>query len=139
MENCIFCKIVNREIPGHILFENEDVLVFLDISQATKGHTLIIPKVHCDDIFMMDEELSARVFSVVPKIARALKVTFGATGINLLNNNGKDAGQEVFHYHIHLIPRYPGDGVKFKLPNNTSQTDSTTLSALKEEILLCIN
>ena len=106
MKQCIFCKIINKEIPGHILFENEHVLAFLDISQTTKGHTLVIPKNHVEDVFSMTEEDMAHVFSVVPKIANALKTTFNADGMNIVNNNKPVAGQTVFHYHVHLIPRY---------------------------------
>ena len=87
MSQCIFCKIINKEIPGHILFENEHVLAFLDISQTTKGHTLIIPKKHVEDVFSMNEEDMTHVFSVVPKIANALKTTFNAEGMNIVNNN----------------------------------------------------
>ncbi|RST75171.1 HIT family protein [Siminovitchia acidinfaciens] len=106
MSNCIFCKIVNGELPSAKVFENDDILAFMDISQITKGHTLVIPKIHNEDIFEMDEETAEKLFSVVPKIAQAIKEEFGAKGMNLLNNNGAFAGQEVFHYHMHLIPRY---------------------------------
>lgn len=104
MKQCIFCKIINKEIPGHILFENEHVLAFLDISQTTKGHTLVIPKKHVEDVFSMTEEDMAHVFSVVPKIANALKTTFNADGMNIVNNNKPVAGQTVFHYHVHSEP-----------------------------------
>jgi len=135
MENCIFCKIINGEIPGHIIYENEFVLTFLDISQTTKGHTLIIPKKHCVDIFEMDEMLMQQVFVVVPKIAAALKTTFGCSGINLVNNNGAVAGQSVFHYHVHLIPRYEKDDFGINFTNNMNDYDSEKLSNLKTSIM----
>ena len=136
MKQCIFCKIINKEITGHILFENEHVLAFLDISQTTKGHTLVIPKNHVEDVFSMTEEDMAHVFSVVPKIANALKTTFNADGMNIVNNNKPVAGQTVFHYHVHLIPRYTfEDSFDVKYTNNMSNYTPETLAALKEEIL----
>lgn len=109
MENCIFCKIVEGVIPSTKIYENDHVLAFADISPATKGHTLLIPKRHCVDLFEMDSELAAQVFSVVPKVAQLLKDTHNCQGLNLINNNGSLAGQCVFHYHLHLIPRYEND------------------------------
>ena len=137
MNQCIFCKIINKEIPGHILFENEHVLAFLDISQTTKGHTLVIPKKHVVDVFSMTEEDMSHVFSVVPKIANALKTTFEADGMNIVNNNKPVAGQTVFHYHVHLIPRY-SDEESFQIhyTNNISASTPEVLATLKEEILL---
>lgn len=136
MSQCIFCKIINKEIPGHIVFENEHVLAFLDISQTTKGHTLIIPKKHVEDVFSMNEEDMTHVFSVVPKIANALKTTFNAEGMNIVNNNKSVAGQTVFHYHVHLIPRYTSeDSFEVKYTNNMSNYTSETLASLKENIL----
>lgn len=111
MSNCIFCKIINGEIPCAKVFENEHVLAFLDISQVTKGHTLVIPKVHKTNIYEMTPEVSREFFEAVPKIAQAIKDEYEPIGLNLLNNNGEKAGQSVFHYHMHIIPRYgKGDG-----------------------------
>ena len=134
MKNCIFCKIVAAEILGHVVYEDEHVLAFLDISQATKGHTLIIPKVHRVDIFEMESSAMEQVFSVVPKIACALKETFGCSGINIVSNNGESAGQTVFHYHVHLIPRYGGDQFGIRFVNNMDANDAKKLAALKESI-----
>ncbi len=136
MSQCIFCKIINKEIPGHIVFENEHVLAFLDISQTTKGHTLVIPKKHVDDVFSMTEEGMCHVFSVVPKIANALKTTFNADGMNIVNNNKLVAGQTVFHYHVHLIPRYTSeDSFNVQYTNNMEKYTPEALAVLKEEIL----
>lgn len=136
MSQCIFCKIINKEIPGHILYEDEFVLSFLDISQSTKGHTLIIPKKHVQDVFSMTEEDMNKVFSIVPKLASALKTTFNCNGINIINNNGIAAGQTVFHYHVHLIPRYDEtDGFTTSYTNNMQNYTPETLSVLKEEVL----
>jgi histidine triad (HIT) family protein len=111
VSDCIFCKIVNGDIPAAKVYEDEHVLAFLDISQVTKGHTLVIPKVHKENIFELTPDVASHVFTVVPKIANAIKKQFAPIGLNLLNNNGEQAGQTVFHYHVHLIPRYgKGDG-----------------------------
>lgn len=136
MNQCIFCKIINKEIPGQILFENEHVLAFLDISQTTKGHTLVIPKKHAEDVFSMSEEDMCHIFSVVPKLANALKTTFNADGMNIVNNNKPVAGQTVFHYHVHLIPRYSTeDSFQINYTNNMSKYTPESLATLKGEVL----
>jgi histidine triad (HIT) family protein len=111
MGDCIFCKIINGEIPSAKVFENEHVYAFLDISQVTKGHTLVVPKVHKENIYELTPEIASKVFEVIPQIANSIKNKFQPEGLNLLNNNGEKAGQSVFHYHMHIIPRYgKGDG-----------------------------
>ncbi|PLR89963.1 HIT family protein [Bacillus sp. T33-2] len=109
MSDCIFCKIINGDIPAAKVFENEHVLAFLDISQVTKGHTLMIPKVHKENIFELTEDVAANLFKAVPAVANAIRSAFNPIGMNILNNNGEAAGQTVFHYHIHLLPRYGTD------------------------------
>lgn len=106
MDDCIFCKIVNGEIPAKKLFENEYVVAFLDINQVTEGHTLVVPKNHVQDIYSLTPEISQEIFKVVPEVAKALKASLNPMGLNILNNNGSFAGQSVFHYHVHLIPRF---------------------------------
>lgn len=134
--DCIFCKIVNKEIPGHIIYENEKVLAFLDISQATKGHTLIIPKKHFRNVFDITPQEITPIFEVVPMLANALKETFGAVGMNIENNNEAIAGQTVFHYHTHLIPRYgKKDGIEIRYANNMADYPAPVLQGLKEQIL----
>ncbi|MBU8880006.1 HIT family protein [Bacillus sp. FJAT-29790] len=124
MSDCIFCKIVNGEIPSAKVFENEHVVAFLDISQVTKGHTLVIPKIHKENVFELDAETARHIFEAVPKIAGAIKAEYSPLGLNILNNNGKDAGQEVFHFHLHLIPRY-GSGDGFGAVWKSHQSDYT--------------
>lgn len=109
MSDCIFCSIINGDIPCAKVFENEHVLAFLDISQVTKGHTLVIPKVHKENIYELTPEIAGNLFEAVPEIARAVKQEFNPVGLNILNNNGEAAGQSVFHYHMHLIPRHGDD------------------------------
>ncbi|MCD5001313.1 HIT family protein [Enterococcus saccharolyticus] len=107
MEDCIFCKIINQEIPSYKVYEDEKVYAFLDITQVTKGHTLVIPKKHVSDIFEYDEQLATDLFTRIPKIARALETAFPEMeGLNIVNNNKEVAYQTVFHSHVHLIPRY---------------------------------
>ncbi|SRR5690554_884645 len=113
MSDCIFCKIIDGEIPSAKVYEDDDVYAFLDISQVTEGHTLVIPKKHCQDLFELDEETAGNLFKAVPKVANAIKSAFNPQGMNLLNNNGSFASQSVFHIHLHLIPRYDDtDGFK---------------------------
>lgn len=134
-ENCIFCKIISGEIPSAKVFENEDVLAFLDISQVTKGHTLVIPKLHQENIFELKPETAKELFAVVPKIANAIKETYKPVGLNILNNNGKEAGQAVFHYHLHLIPRYgKGDGYGAVWKDHSSQYSSEELQKISNAI-----
>lgn len=107
MEDCIFCKIVKGEIPSYKVYEDDVVYAFLDITQVTKGHTLIVPKKHVADIFEYDEQLASTVFSRIPKIAKAIEKAFPEMeGLNMVNNNKELAYQTVFHSHIHLLPRY---------------------------------
>lgn len=106
MSECIFCKIIAGSIPSAKIYEDEYVYAFMDIMPLTKGHTLIIPKNHKENVYDLSEEEASNLFKVVPKIASALKESFGPVGMNLLNNNGAPAGQSVFHFHLHFIPRY---------------------------------
>ncbi len=107
MTDCIFCKIINNEIPSRKVYEDDDILAFLDLTQVTPGHTLVIPKKHVTDIFELDEGLAATVGSKIPRIAKAIKQSNPAIkGMNIINNNGTLAYQSVFHSHIHILPRY---------------------------------
>jgi histidine triad (HIT) family protein len=110
---CVFCKIASGEFSSHKIYEDEKVLAILDLSQATKGHTLVMPKKHYENIFDLDEETSKHLFNVVRKISKHYKETDeNIIGINLLNNNGSAAGQTVMHYHMHILPRYENDDLK---------------------------
>lgn len=111
---CVFCKIINGEIPSYKIYETDTVMAFLDISQNTKGHTLVIPKKHIESIFDLDEQTGRDLFEAVIKTTNILKNKLGFKDVNLLNNNGSLAGQVVNHYHIHIIPRYGNDEYYFK-------------------------
>ena len=131
--DCIFCKIVNGEIPSHKIYEDQNVLAFLDITQGTKGHTLIIPKKHVKNIYELDEETVYNVFKVVPKISTALKNAFSPIGLNLISNNDQPH-QSVFHFHIHLIPRYEDDGMVLSTVNNYGKFEPEYFKELTELI-----
>jgi Diadenosine tetraphosphate (Ap4A) hydrolase and other HIT family hydrolases len=132
MESCIFCKIVNGTIPSYTVYEDDQVLAFLDITQVTKGHTLIIPKQHVEDVFSLSDELASTIFRQVPAIANKLNATFHPIGLNIINNN-KEPLQSVFHYHIHLIPRYENDG--FTLSFHSTSPSQEELKSTLDEIL----
>ena len=110
-DKCIFCKIANGEIPSATLYEDEDFRVILDLGPATKGHALILPKNHFANLFEIPEDMDAKAFILAKKIAKKMKDVFGCDGVNIVQNNGVAAGQTVFHFHIHLIPRNNEDHV----------------------------
>lgn len=109
-DNCIFCKIANGDIPSATVYEDDDFRAILDLGPASKGHTLILPKNHYADLLELDDETSAKVLKVAAKIGAAMKKGFGCAGFNLVQNNGIAAGQTVFHFHLHVIPRYEDGG-----------------------------
>ncbi len=111
MENCIFCKIANGEIPSATLYEDADFRVILDLGPASKGHSLIIPKAHAANLMELPDELAGKAMILAKKMAGRLTEALGSDGINVVQNNGEAAGQTVHHFHMHLIPRNAGDGV----------------------------
>ena len=108
--DCIFCKIANGEIPSRTIYEDEQFRAILDLSPATKGHALILPKEHADNLFELPEETAANAMKVAKKVGTILKNELCADGLNLVQNNGEVAGQTVMHFHLHVIPRYKEDG-----------------------------
>lgn len=110
-ENCIFCKILNGEIPSAKLYEDEDFAIILDVGPASFGHALIIPKEHYANLFEMPEEMLSKCMKLAKVWGDKLVKALNADGLNLVQNNGLAAGQTVFHYHLHMIPRYDGDSV----------------------------
>lgn len=135
--DCVFCKIVSGEIPSYKIYEDEHIMAILDISQATKGHTLIIAKDHYKNLYDIDEELAGNIFRKVPKIANAIKEAFHPIGLNVLVNTEKPL-QTVFHFHLHLIPRYHMDGVDIDFINNqgitTKEMYLDTVDKIKSQI-----
>ncbi len=135
MTSCIFCKIANGELPSEKVYEDEKVLAFMDISPVSKGHTLIIPKHHAENVYELNEETAAHLFSIVPKVANALNDTFHPQGLNLLQNNGSFAGQSVFHFHLHLIPRYEeNDGLTLGWDPQVDVYDAEAVQQFAEQV-----
>lgn len=130
--NCIFCKLANGDIPTATLYEDEDFRVILDANPASKGHALILPKEHYADFYELDDEIAAKVMVLAKKMVTKLRGVLGCDGYNIVQNNGECAGQTVFHYHLHLIPRYEGDdvGIGWKLNELTEKDKEEILSKL---------
>lgn len=105
-DNCIFCKIANGEIPSETIYEDELFRVILDLGPASKGHALILPKEHYRDLCELEERTAAKVLPLAARIGKAMKASLGCAGFNVVQNNGIEAGQMVFHFHVHVIPRY---------------------------------
>lgn len=108
--DCIFCKLANGEIPTNAIYEDDNFKVILDMSPATRGHALILPKEHYADIYGLPEETAGEVFRLAKRMAAVMTEKLGCDGFNIVQNNGEMAGQTVFHFHMHLIPRYKNDG-----------------------------
>ena len=133
MENCIFCKIANGEIPAATLYEDENFRVILDLGPASKGHALILPKSHAANIYELSDEMAAKAMILAKKMATAMTAALKCDGFNIVQNNGECAGQTVFHFHMHLIPRYEGDqgGITWKPGTLTDEVKDEILEKLK--------
>lgn len=129
MSDCIFCKIANGEIPSATLFEDENFRVILDLGPATKGHALILPKSHFANIYEMPDELAGKAMILAKEMASRMTKALKCDGFNVVQNNGEAAGQTVFHFHMHLIPRYKNDNA------GITWTPGTLTDEMKEEIL----
>ena len=131
-ENCIFCKLANGEIPTATLYEDEDFRVILDASPASKGHALILPKEHYANLYELDDEVAAKVLVLAKKMITKLTDLLGCDGYNIVQNNGEAAGQTVFHFHMHLIPRYEGDDVTIGWKEHS--TEDIDMEQLRQDI-----
>ena len=131
-ENCIFCKIIAGEIPSHTLYEDEQFKVILDVGPATKGHALILPKEHYANLYELPEDVAMNVMKLAKKMAQVMTDKLGCDGFNLVQNNGEVAGQTVFHFHMHLIPRYKDDGEILKY--NVKSFSQEELAEIKKQI-----
>ena len=136
MDNCIFCKIANGEIPAATLYEDENFRVILDLGPASKGHALILPKSHAANIYELSDEMAAKAMVLAKKMATEMTEALKCDGFNIVQNNGECAGQTVFHFHMHLIPRYKGDNVGITwTPGELSDKDKEEiLSKVKEQL-----
>ena len=134
--NCIFCKIADGEIPSATIYEDEEFRAFLDLNPASRGHALIVPKEHFANLFEMDEEHLKKLIVLAQRIGKYMKEKLGCDGLNLVQNNGEAAGQTVFHFHLHLIPRYKDDGVGITWkPGSLTPEDKEELTALLSQDL----
>lgn len=133
-ENCIFCKIANGEIPSATLYEDDDFRIILDLGPASRGHALLLPKEHYENLYMLPDELAAKALPVAKKMITKLTEVLGCDGYNVVQNNGENAGQTVFHFHMHLIPRYKGDqvGLGWKMGELTDEERDDILAKLRE-------
>lgn len=116
MSDCVFCRIVAKQIPATVVYEDEHTLAFMDIGQVNPGHVLVAVKKHADNIFALDEAQAAAVFRSAARVARAIGEAFSPQGLSVYQANGQAAGQTVFHFHIHLVPRHEGDGMELTWP-----------------------
>ena len=123
MSNCIFCKIVNGDIPAHVVHEDEHTLAIMDIGQVNPGHTLVLSKVHAATMMDADEELAAQLFRTANKIAKAVERALPAQGITILQANRPAGLQTVPHLHLHVLPRNEGDGVELAWPAKNPEQD----------------
>lgn len=122
-DDCIFCKIANGEIPSSTLYEDDDFRVFLDLAPASKGHALIVPKEHFDNLYELPDETASKALVLAKKMITKMTKALECDGFNVVQNNNECAGQTVFHFHMHLIPRHNGDevGIAWKQGENTDE------------------
>jgi histidine triad (HIT) family protein len=130
--DCIFCKIAAAELPALIVAEDERTIAFMDIAPATRGHALVIPRAHSVDILSIEPEDLSAVALAAQRLAQRASERLGADGVNLLNSSGRAAWQTVFHFHVHVIPRYDGDPLR--LPWTPAEGDRTQIEAAAQEL-----
>lgn len=116
MSDCVFCRIVAKQIPATVVHEDADTLAFMDLGQVNPGHVLVALKAHAENLFALEEAQAAAVFRTVARVARGIRAAFAPQGLSVYQANGKPAGQTVFHFHIHLVPRHDGDGMNLTWP-----------------------
>ena len=135
-EDCIFCKLANGVFPTNMIYEDDDFAVILDAAPAARGHALIIPKQHSDNLYELPEETGARVMPLAKKIAVAMKETFHCDGVNVQQNNELAAGQTVFHFHTHIIPRFKDDKIAliWKPGKPSDEEQAETCQLLKKAL-----
>lgn len=133
-DNCIFCKLANKDIPTNIIYEDEKFTVIMDASPATKGHALILPKNHAANIYELPDEDAADIFVLAKKLATKMTEILHCDGFNIVQNNGEVAGQTVFHFHMHLIPRYLNDGNADKLTWNHADLSADEIAEIAAKL-----
>lgn len=133
-DDCIFCKIAAGEIPSRKIYEDQDLIAIMDLNPTSKGHSLIIPKEHCTNIYDIDEDIAAKVMKTAKKLATKMTVALNCDGFNLLQNNGETAGQTMFHFHMHLIPRYK-DADNNMLKFTSVSFSDEEMDAIRDQII----
>ena len=133
-DDCIFCKIAAGEIPSRKIYEDKDLIAIMDLNPTSKGHSLIIPKEHCTNIYDIDEDIAAKVMKTAKKLATKMTVALNCDGFNLLQNNGETAGQTMFHFHMHLIPRYK-DADNNMLKFTSVSFSDEEMDAIRDQII----
>ena len=128
---CVFCDIVEGREPSEVVFEDGETLAFMDINPANPGHTLVIPKRHVRDIYELDDETAAAVMRTTVRVSRAIKRALQPDGMNLVQSNERAASQDIFHFHIHIIPRWYGDGLRLARPPEVRRTMSIREAAAR--------
>jgi histidine triad (HIT) family protein len=114
--DCVFCKLVAKQIPANIVYEDDATLAFMDLGQVNPGHVLVACKAHAENIYELDDMQAAAVFRSAARVARAVRSAFDPPGLSVYQANGKPAGQTVFHFHLHVLPRHDGDGMQLVWP-----------------------
>ena len=136
MTDCIFCRIVAKEISASVVHEDELTLAFMDLGQVNPGHVLVATKPHVENVFGLDDVLAAAVFRTTARVARAARDAFGIPGLNLFQANGKAGAQSVFHFHMHVLPRWENDGMNLVWP--VKNPSRQTLQAYCEKMRACL-
>lgn len=133
MKDCVFCKIANKEIPGEIIYEDEEIISFLDLSQITTGHALVVPKKHIENMLNADAKTLKKMYSVAQKVAKILRKKLKVKGFNIFTNVGEVGGQSVNHFHIHVLPRYTKEEFDYKY--QSKETDFQKLKETRNKIV----
>jgi histidine triad (HIT) family protein len=134
--NCVFCRIMKKEIPASVVYEDEHTLAFMDLGQVNPGHVLVALKAHAENIYALEDAQAAAVFRSAAHVARAIRAAFNPPGLSVYQANGAPAGQTVFHLHVHLVPRHDGDGMALSWPvkNPPRERLEATAEKIRKEI-----
>ena len=131
MTNCVFCKIVAKQIPASVVYEDESTLAFMDLGQVNPGHVLVAAKAHAENVYELDDAQAAAVFRTVANVARAVRDAFTPQGLSIYQANGTAAGQTVLHFHIHVVPRHENDGMNLTWPVKNPPREALETNAAK--------
>jgi len=131
MADCVFCKIMAKQIPASVVHEDQHTLAFMDLGQVNPGHVLVALKAHAENVYALDDAQAGAVFRSVARVSRAIRAAFAPQGLSVYQANGKAAGQTVFHLHVHLVPRHDGDGMELSWPVKNPPRDKLEEAAAK--------